>query len=153
MWRQSRPLEFLLHCHLCILSTVFLTQSLKKSAYFFVSSFTTTLVLNSKLQQFNLQLFYWAWSTNRNIYPDKLQSDKPSCDVVPSCFMEIDRLINQAVISRIALAVKKLRAATLGKSTTRRRFLSYNFGVSHKCFKPSTPGCSRFHPLTRGACD
>ena len=27
--------------------------------------------------------------------PYKLQSDRPSRDVVPSCFGEIDRLINQ----------------------------------------------------------
>jgi len=35
--------------------------------------------------------------------------------------MEIDRLINQAVISRVAIAVKNYRAAAVRKSATRRR--------------------------------
>ena len=37
-----------------------------------------------------------------------------NCDVVPSCFREIGRLINQAVISRVAIAA-------VGKSATRRQ--------------------------------
>ena len=41
--------------------------------------------------------------------PDKLQSNRPSGDIVPSWFREIDGLIiNQAVISRVNIAVEKL---------------------------------------------
>ena len=40
--------------------------------------------------------------------PDKLQSNRPSGDIVPSWFREIDGLINQAVISRVKIAVEKL---------------------------------------------
>ena len=47
----------------------------------------------------------------------------PICWLGPywQCFMEIDRLINQAVISRVAIAVKNYRAAAVRKSATRRR--------------------------------
>jgi len=54
----------------------------------------------------------------------------------------VDRLINQAVISRIAIAVQKLKrlAAVVGKSATRRQIMqSNNFSVSRKRFKPSMP--------------
>jgi len=54
---------------------------------------------------FNLQLFQLAWSTKRNVCPDRLQSITPSHDIVPSCFREIDRLVNLAIINCITIAV------------------------------------------------
>jgi len=50
--------------------------------------------------------------------------------------MEIDTLINQAVISRVAIAVEKLSRRSVDAS------VENNFGVSRKRFKPSTPGFS-----------
>ena len=73
-----------------------------------------------------------------------LQSYKPSRDVVPSCFMEIARLVEQAVISRggaLQSPAKTYRAAAVGKSATRRRTsrIILALVVNASKFKPSTP--------------
>ena len=95
----------------------------------FIPSYSTQSLKN-RLQQFNLQLFQLVWSTNRNVCPDRLQSDRPSGQVnlVPSCFREIGRLIKHAV----------------GNSATRRRIsrIILLCPVSRKRFKRSinSPG-------------
>ena len=55
-------------------------------------------------------------------------------------FTETDRLINQAVISRVTIAVEKLSHRRRRKQRDASTNRSNNFGVSHKQFKPSTPG-------------
>ena len=67
---------------------------------------------------------------------------RPICWLGPywQCFMEIDRLINQAVISRVAIAVKKLSRRRRREKRDASTNQSNNFGVSRKRFKPSTPG-------------
>ena len=55
-------------------------------------------------------------------------------------FTETDRLINQAVISRVTIAVEKLSHRRRRKQRDASTNRSNNFGVSHKHFKPSTPG-------------
>jgi len=55
-------------------------------------------------------------------------------------FKEIGRLINQAVIIRVAIAVKKLSRRRRQKKRDASRNQSNNFGVSRKRLKPSTPG-------------
>jgi len=73
--------------------------------------------------------------------PDKLQSNRPSGDIVPSWFREIDGLIiNQAVISRVNIAVEKLSRRRRRKKRDASTKQSNSFGVSRKRFKPSTPG-------------
>ena len=74
-------------------------------------------------KQFNLQLLLLACPTNRNLGPDRLQSNRPSGDVFPLCFREIDRV----KLTRLLLAVsqspsKNYRAAAaVGNSAMRRR--------------------------------
>ena len=52
--------------------------------------------------------------------PHRLQSNRPSRDVFPSCFREIGRLINQALAASQSPS-KNCRAAAVGNSATRRR--------------------------------
>jgi len=144
------PVEFLLRRRRRISYPVFFETVTEKLGLFkslFVYSFITTkytLRTNSnKLQQFNLQLFWLAWSKNWNGCPVKLQSNRPSRDAVLLCFRQIGRLINQAVISRVAIAVEKLsRRRRRRKQRDASTNQSNNFGVSRKRFKPSTAGSS-----------
>ena len=135
---QSRRRRIFAAPSLSHIISSFATQSLKIGLFecCFISSFTTTNY-NSKLQQFNSQ-----WSTNSNVWPDTLQSNRPSRDVFPSCFRQIDGLINQAVISRVAIAVEKLSLRSRRKQRQASTNQSNNFGVNskRKRFKPSTPG-------------
>ena len=75
-----------------------------------------------------------ARSTNGHVCTDRLQSDRPSRDVFPSCFSEIDRLINQAVIRRVTFAVEKLSLGGRRKQLDVSTNQSNNFGVSPKRF-------------------
>jgi len=66
--------------------------------------------------------------------------------IIPRSLVETDGwLINQAVVSHVAIAVEKSHraAAAAGKkrdSSTDQSIESNNFVVSRKRFKPSTPG-------------
>ena len=74
----------------------------------------------------------------------------PSRDVVPSCLRKTDRLINQAVISRVAIAVEKQSRRRRRKQREASTNQSNNFGVSCKRCKPSTsglPGNNQMRPL------
>jgi len=112
-WRRSRR----------ILSTVFRRSYRKKSTYlnavlFLHSLRRSAITLNCNSSTCILVI---AWSTNGNVCTDRLQSDRPSRDVFPSCFSEIDRLINQAVIRRVTFAVEKLSLGGRRNSATCRR--------------------------------
>ena len=76
--------------------------------------------------------------SNRNVWPDRLQSNRLGRDAVPLCFREIGRLINQAVIIRVAIVVKKTIAPPPPSEKKRyaSRNQSNNFGVSRKRLKP-----------------
>ena len=125
-WRRSRR----------ILSTVFRRSYRKKSTYlnavlFLHSLRRSAITLNCNSSTCILVI---AWSTNGNVCTDRLQSDRPSRDVFPSCFSEIDRLINQAVIRRVTFAVEKLSLGGRRKQRDVSTNQSNNFGVSPKRF-------------------
>ena len=74
-------------------------------------------------KQFNLQLLLLACPTNRNLCPDRLQSNRPSGDVFPLCFREIDRVkLTRLLLATSQSPSKNCRAAAaVGNSATRRR--------------------------------
>ena len=67
---------------------------------------------------------------------------RPICWLGPywQCFMEIDRLINQAVISRVAIAVKKLSRRRRREKRDASTNQSNNFGVSRKTLQTVDAG-------------
>jgi len=72
-------------------------------------------------KQFNLQLLLLACPTNRNLGPDRLQSNRPSGDVFPLCFRETDRVkLTRLLLAASQSPSKNCRAAA-GNSATRRR--------------------------------
>jgi len=62
-----------------------------------------------------------AWSTNRNVCPDRLQPDRSSRDVVPSCFRETDRLNNQTTNAITPRSNRRPKTVTTPPSEKARR--------------------------------
>ena len=73
-------------------------------------------VLTPKLQQFNLQLFQLASSTNGNICIDRLQSNRPIHDIACHVLQRLTGKLNRLLLAASQLQSKNYCAATVEKT-------------------------------------